>query len=321
MAKSQAGIRAAGIAAIGTLGSSPVFFTPLGLRQKGNIVVSDHNNPENYRGQKLRNQMNFKADLSTYQGTGSVSDLELLYTYLNFVMMGGCDAQFILMEGTKSDNRFTGDVLNFTGDDFLGIDLDFNLTPKGRDIKLAFEAAVPYHRGEAIILAGKTNQQVTNFNEGGALGNAGIKYGNFASPELLSVQAPAGSSLFEKRDIKDFKFQVKTPSEKSDIDNRSIAHFAEVIFEITAVNAGIVNDKLPSLLAKPNEVQLASSFGVGASGTEGLTFNQGVLSLVKEFTFGDDNRLSKLTFNGMIPLKDFVNGLSTYATGSCTIGL
>lgn len=320
MAKTQAGIRAVGLCAIGSI-SSPTYFLPLGLRQKGNIVISEFNQPENYRGQKLRNMMNIKADLSTLQGSGSNSDLVLIYTLSNFMLQGGVDAQIVLMEGTKASERYTGDVLNFTGDDSFGVDVDFTLTPKGRDNKIMLETAIAYSKLEAIILAGKTNQQVANFNLDSGLGNAGINYPYYAAPYLIDIEAPSATSLFSIRDLKDFRLNIKSVSEKSEIDNRSRVQWIEVTYEVTAWDAGIMNDKLQGLLAKSNNVQLALDFGLNSIDTQRFVFNAGVLSMNNEITFGDDSRLSKVTFNGRIPLTDFVAAMSTHATGTVTVTL
>jgi len=316
--RSQAGIKALGIMAIGSI-ASPTYFTPMGLRGKSVVTFEEFNQPETHRAQKLRNMVNIKIDTGTLQGSGGKSDLYTLFSLVNFVKQGGVDAQVVLMEGAKASNIFTGDVLNFSGDDHLGIGFEFNLSPKGREHKVMLEAAVHYTRAESIILAAKTNAQLAGFNAGSALLNQGIRYDYYAAPFLSSLQAPSGTDLFDKTDWKNWNLSIKTVGEKSELNNRDHVNYCEVVFEFIGSNAGIMNDKIQTMLAKANEVGLVLGMGLDSGTTQTLSFAPGQLALNQVLTFGDDERSIKMTWSGQVPVNDLLAGLATYATGSVVI--
>lgn len=309
MSFSKPGIRGIAIAGVNSLLSSPSFPIAFGLRQPANLSFKGHEEISDYRDRKLRNMINAKLEASTYQGMTNEGNITVLQNISHFVNAGGCDCQLIGIESVLTNNKYIGDVYNFCGNTaFMGLGYDFTLSPKGRDLKIPLEVALPFDVMKALIASAGTNESCSFLNTNGAThGFAGIDYSKYSAPYLTSIEAPSGTTLFPISEMDDWSISFKTKSDKAKLTNRDKVSYVTVKVELTTGNAS--QSEILKVLNKSQEVQLVLRVSMGSI-SEVYQFNSGVLTHSDEFELADKTRQSKISFSADIPFPDFHTALT-----------
>lgn len=307
---SKAGIKAIAIAGINTLLSSPSYPLGFGLRLNSKLKISPYESVVDYRERKHRNMINFQLDGSTIQGITNQGNFNVMQRISHFTLLGGCDCQMIGEEATYDTNlaAYIGDVFNFCGNNnFMGMGFDFTLSPKGRELKVPLEVALPFDDAKTIIAAATMNESCAFLNEYGSThGFAKINYATYAAPFLTAVEAPSGTALFNVASLDDWKINYKSKSEKAKLTNRDKVSYVTVTVEITPGLASA--SKILEILNKTHGIQLVMRVKMGSI-NEVHQFNAGVLPLESEFDIEEKVRQGKLTFSADIPHQEFHNAL------------
>jgi len=309
MSFSKPGIRGIAIAGINTLLSTPSYPIAFGLRQPATLNLKGHEETIDYRERKLRNMINAKLDASTYQGITNEGNITILQNISHFINSGGCDCQLIGNESVLSNNKYVGDVFNFCGNlAFMGLGYDFTLSPKGRDLKIPLEVALPFDVMKSIIASAGTNESCSFLNTNGSShGFAGIDYTKYASPYLTAIESPSGTVLFPISEIDDWSISFKTKSDKAKLTNRDKVSYITVSIELTTGNAS--QSEIMKVLNKAQESQLLLRVSVGTI-SETYQFNTGVLTHSDDFELADKTRQGKISFSADIPFPDFHTALT-----------
>lgn len=308
---SPSGIKSIAIAGINSLLSTPSFPFAFGLRLSTALKMSSYEPVVDYRDRKHRNMINFKLDASTIQGQGSQGNMGVMQTISHFVVNGGCDCQMIGEGASYSSalGAYVGDVYNFCGLlNHMGIGFDFTISPKGRELKVPLEVAIPYDDAKAIIAAATTNESCGYLNEYGSThGFARIYTAHYAAPYLTSVEAPSGTVLFNIADLDDWRINYKTKSEKAKLTNRDKVSYVTVTHEITPSLASA--SKILEVLNKSHGVQLVMRVRMG-NVSEVYQLNAGVAPFDPEFNIEDKVRDGKLVFSSDVPVLEFHRALN-----------
>lgn len=303
MSFSKEGIRSIALANIDTLLSSAVYPYAPGIRTPAMLKITGYNEPTDFRERKLRNMLNANLEVTALQSRIDTGNLKTLALLAYYALQGGVDVQMIGMESTLGTGKYSGDIYSFTGvSNFMGLDFEFSLSPKGREVKIILEVAKAYADIRAIIEAGETAESCDTINALAVVGYAGYDFGKIEMPVLRSVDSPLSTPLINIQDVDDWELTFKTKGNKSAATNRTNVNYVTCTFDVTLKNAS--NDFLIDIANKSQYLNLAVGIDSGTK-AEIYDFAAGVLSNSKEIAIGDNERTTKLMFTGDIPIKDF----------------
>lgn len=315
MSYSKIGIKSIVFSEKNALLTSPSYPVFPGVRLPATMTIKGHNEPTDFRDRKLRNMLNVLLEVTTLQTRTTQGNFALLGILAYFCKTGGADLQVIGQESVFSTDKFIGDIYNFTGvNNFMGIDFEYMLSPKGREVKIMFEVAKSYNDIKAIIDASETAESCATVNAQSTTGYAGYDFTKVEMPVLRDIDSPIDTSILNVEDIDDWKITFKSKGNKSNLTNRSIVNYITTTLELTTLDASTTN--LKSWLAKSQYLNTVLQIQTGDV-SESYDFKLGVLSHSDEITIGDENRNAKFVWNADIPVTDFfnaVNGQTTLAT-------
>lgn len=306
MAISKRGIKRMIITASGQLGeTSPSGLITTGTRKNGGLVISPLDTIKDHRERELRNLINFKAEMSSYQGR--MRFLDMLISYLG----SGYDAQIACVDQTADGD---GGIFNFvamTG----GLDFGIEYNAKERFLNLVLETAMEYEAAQTFIGASDndelapaiTNDPISGGNE------YGQNFSLYAHPYYCSIECPSGTELFSKKEIVDRKFSIKTKGYKNAY-NEVVQPYLEVMLEITGADATIT--KMANILNKDMGASVVHKEYIGGTSFyEKYSIAANLVTHKEEFNLGDEKREAKITISGLLTPDNF-----TFAYGSSNGG-
>lgn len=303
MAFSKPGVRAIAFSGINTLAGSALYPVAAGVRMPANLTFKGFNEPADYRSRKLRNMVNAMFECTTLQTRTNQGNTDLLGTLSYFAKTGGCDLQILGQESVFSTNKYVGDIFSFTGlSNYMGIDFEYMLSPKGREVKLTFEMAKSYADMKDIIDASEIAESCTYINSLSASGYAGYDFTKVEMPVLKTIQSPNNTSILSIEDIDDWRITFKTKGSKSKLTNRTAVNVITCSIELTTLDASTANFKAWLALTQHLELSLGIQTG---NILEDWKFAAGVNTHTDEWTLGDENRNGKFIWEADIPIGDF----------------
>jgi len=307
---SKAGIKQIALCDAGTLTATPANPILMGIRGGASLEVNPHKEVKDYRERKLRNMVNFKFGVESFQP--SMKFLKALINWAN----NNCDVQIV---STPQTSGGAVDCFQFKGNESIGIDFEYLMNMDKRSVKVDFERAMEYDRAQSFIdgADSTTPTAITGFS---APNTEGMDFNAYRKPYFIAFEAPKGTPLCVITDVIDRKLTIKTKGKKSGY-NSSIVDYLTITAELTTRKAGIgefINamdrGMRPSILWKEQNA-LASLY-------DAVDINSNVLTQSETFKIADDDRFVKLTFEGDVPLYDtsFLFGAANGGDVADTIG-
>lgn len=324
MSIAKRGIKRMIVTASGQMGeTSPTGLITTGTRKNGGLIISPLDEITDHRERKLRNLMNFKAEMSSYQGR--MRFLDMLISYLG----SGYDAQIACVNQSADGD---GGIFNFEAM-VGGLDFGMEYNAKERFLNLILETAMEYEAAQTFIGAADneplapaiTTNPISGSNE------YGQNFNLYAHPYYCSIECPASTELFGKKEIVDRKFTIKTKGIKNAY-NETVQPYLEVMLEITGADATIT--KMATILSKDMGASLVhKEYIAGTTFYEKYSIAANLLTHREEFDLGDEKREAKITISGLLTPDNFAfaygstNGgdgdgsteLKKLAGGTCTI--
>lgn len=305
MSIAKRGIKRMIITASGQMGeTSPTGLITTGTRKPGVFTISPLDTLKDHRNRDLRNLMNFKAEMSSYQGR--MRFLDMLIGYLGT----GYDAQVACVDQSADGD---GGVFNFLAMQ-AGLDFGMEYNAKERFLNLVLETAMEYELAQVLIGASDnsalepaiTSDPISGGNE------YGLNFSLYAHPWYGAIESPSATEIFSKKEIVDRKFSVKTKGYKNAY-NESTQPYLSVFLELTGADATIT--KMSALLAKDMGASIVVKEFITATMYEKYTIAANLLTHREEFELGDEKRQAKITFEGDLTADNF-----TFAYGSSNGG-
>ena len=326
MSISKRGIKRIILATSGQLSqAAPTGLLVTGSRKPGLFTIAPIDTIKDHRDRELRNLMNFKADISSYQ-----SRMRFLDQLITFVG-SGYDIQIAM--NPQSGDADSGGVFNFLAQ-VAGLDFDMVYGAKERYMNLIFESAMEFELAQTLIAASDDEGELLPSIDDNSIAGAneeGLNFSLYAHPFYASIEAPNASEIFSKKEIVDRKFSIKTKGYKNAY-NETVEPYLAVSLELTGSDATIT--KMVSLLAVAMSPTLTVKEYIGGTTYyEKFVFAANLLTHREEFDLGDDKRQAKITFSGDLLPSNFAfaygstnGGVGTPTTemdklggGTCTI--
>lgn len=287
--------------------TAPTGLLVTGSRKPGLLTIAPFDTLKDHRERDLRNLMNIKAEISSYQGR--MRFLDQLITFVG----SGYDLQVAMNpQGGDADS---GGVLNFLAQ-VAGLDFDMTLGAKERFINYMFETAMEYEAFQTFIAASDDEGELlpSIAADGISGGNEeGLNFGLYAHPYYASIETPNASEIFSKKEIVDRKFSIKTKGYKNAY-NETVEPYLAVLLEMTGADATIA--KMVSLLAVTMSPTLTVKEYIGGTTYyEKYVFAANLLTHREEFNLGDEKREAKIIFEGNLLPSNF-----SFAYGSANGG-
>ncbi|HOV99284.1 MAG TPA: hypothetical protein PK595_06910 [Bacteroidota bacterium] len=258
----------------------------LGIRKDASLSITDFDTIEDFRGRKLHNKINFKAEAETFQPTMYL--LNMLQQWVN----GEVDVEIITEQqpgGGIECYQFEGET------NPLGIEFEFLYTDKSRSCKLTLERALPYATGIAMLNAASSTSPVYSNPQTGE--NPSL----YRMP-LLGAWVSNGDPIYDPMMIQQRSLSIKTNSGKKTADNMSIVDRLIFKLEITGYDAAL--EKILGNFSSPWLSGLFYQEMNSDSTYDGFQFGSNVLHKTKEITIDKEQRIMKLTFEGSAALSE-----------------
>ena len=299
---SRAGFKQIGMCNAGTLLTTPVNPTVIGLRQEATLDIEPHKTIKDYRDRELPNMHNFKFSGETLQGT-----MKVLKALVGFVNL---NADVQIQTTPQSATAGSEDVFQFTGDNKLAVGFEYSITGEKRSCKIMFEGAMEQDRAISVIDAADSN---TFVSLGGTC--EGVDFTKYRAPRFLAFEFPDGTSLISMDDIVERKLIIKTKGKK-DIYNRDIVDYLTVELSLTGKNAAITD--LVTLYNKSLGASVTVQEKNSGSHYDGFEFAANVLTHSPSAKFADNDRLRTVKFTGDVPIYDVSFDLEAAAGGEAS---
>lgn len=263
----------------------------LGFALRDNAVVTiEDKTIEDYRKRQFPLMTNFKAELFSLE-----VGRPLLSTLITHAQANGAAAEFA---GSKIGPTTYDGIWQFTGEDYLGIDFEYESSLKRRGAKVMLEASFDRVRWSSLLTAAQTN---TIYND--VL--SAFPYDNYEAPVFESLKYGASNTaLINKDEIVDMSLMVKTIGNKT-IYDRTVVSALEVNLDITVVDA--TKAKLLAMWGiTPWAPSIELKQKIGSASSETHVFNEGVLGLKRKPQLEDSKRELTLNLTGIVPIFDVV---------------
>ena len=264
---------------------------PLFQRGKGKLTIAEKQDLKDYRSRVIPTLTNVKIEAEEY-GVA----LPLLNTLLTHAGNNGVSAEVV---GVKTAAATYDGAYKFIGNNYVGLDFEYQATGKERKCALTLEADYDPAIIDAIINDAKTNTYET------LSGVTISEYDNtiLRSPAFQGVYYyyTGGSStlMFAKDELKEYKYSLKTVGEKSAY-GRTVIRALEIGIELTIYKANKSDLQALHVLGLNPSITLILTNTLTT--VERHTFAEGMLSLRREYTIGDDERVTKVLLAGEVEL-------------------
>jgi hypothetical protein len=296
MANSRIGIKRALLAQAGTMLTTPAGLVPLGVRKSSKLIISALDEIKDYRNRNLRNKTNFRYEADSLQGT--LRDLQWGIKFLQ----DGYDFQ--LLKERQTSAAKSGGCFNWASQ-VNGLDFEYVMTNKERYLKWIFETAMEYAEAITLIDGADASGDLlpaisTNAISGG--NERGENFTNYRYPWYFAIQAPSGTEIFNKKEIMERSFSLKTKGSNNEY-NETVVNWISVNLTIKGSDATI--SKIVEILNKAQAPSIVVKEKLSSTLYEQFTFNANVLSFTSEFGLGDDEDYAQLVFEGDIAFDQF----------------
>ncbi len=281
----------------GTLSTTKTDAFVLGYRSEAKLECNEES-VSLYRGMEGRNLVNRKiTGLKTFQP--SMFMLKKVIQYAK----EQCDIQAVTVPQSASAD--SEDVFQFTGNNILGIDFEYLISHQERSLMIAPEGQIEYE-DHLTFMDAADSAAVADLG----FTNEGKDDDKYKHPWFLSIQAPNGTNLGDRFNIKERKLSIKPVVERLQY-NIPKSHFVEFLLEVLLENTSVAEvvtlmgkDMSPSILLKEKN---------NAAGTyyDGFDIDAGWLSQkITNHSIGDKQRDVKVQYKGQIPLYKVLGGFA-----------
>jgi hypothetical protein len=310
MANSRPGIKRALISQPNTMATTPTGLITVGSRKPSNLIISPLDELADYRDRPLRNKINFRYEVDSYQSR--LRDVEWAVQYH---LQAGFDIQ--LLKEKQGANAMSGGCFNWVNQ-LNGLDFDYVNTNKERYVKWIFETALEY--ADAITLidasdpAGSLVPAISaNPISGG--NERGENFSNYAYPWYAAIEGPSGTEIFSKKEIKERSLSIRTKGTKNEY-NETVVNFITVELRLRGSDATIT--KILNILNKDMSPSLVISEKLSATTYEKFVFPANVLTHSDSFQLGDSEDYSELMFKADLTFDQFQFAYGTANGGAGT---
>jgi len=260
----------------------------IGVRKASHLVISPLDELTDYRNRKLRNKINFKYSVDSYQL--SMRDLQLLMLF----MQNGYDFQLV-KEAQTPGLPASGGVFNWANQ-VNGLGFVYTMTNKDRFCTVNFETALEFENAKALIAAADTYNSVLPIIASDPVSGGNERGENFSlvkHPWYFSIEAPTGSTIFDKKEIIERSLKISSKGTKNEY-NEDVVNFINVELKIKGSDATI--NKIYDLLNRSMSPSLSIKEMTSPNTWEELVFQPNVLTHSDDFQLGDDQDFSQVTF-------------------------
>lgn len=276
----------------GTLLTTPVNPTAMGIRGPAFLKHGNYKPIKDYLQRTWRNKINFRVEAETYQPT--MLTLKNMISWLN----GNCDAQ--IMTNKQSATANSEDVFQFgtVASTNLGLEFELMFNADKRSIKAILEGALNRATAQTLIDAADSVSPV-NFS---GISGAGDSEVFLRRPAFVAFEAPKATGIVVRDEIVERSYSIKTKGKKSVETNMLIVDY--LTFEITMKfrNASVANQI--EIMAKDNAPSLYIKEQNNLSFYDAWDFAAGVITLDPETEITDEDRVQTLKFMADVPLYD-----------------
>lgn len=309
MGRSYAGVKSIKLFKKDDWANATGFLTHLGLRADGSLQITDATVTDH-----LNRTVNYGKIFHIMGDTYQVP-FETLRTFIQqFAADSMVNASIVTYPQSIDPNSGVPiqDVFTFgytpNGNGYAGFDFDFTLDQKERKCKVDLEVKMSQIDANSIITAAKTNTDTY----GTAIDRTKI----YPPQNIIISGASPSDILMDKSVISDFKLELKTKGEKSQITNRTMVNFVDASLEFSGLAAQV--DDFLSYMARATDQSITFEHDVATNVIEKFVFN-GSIVRTDEFFMGKDKRYIKAVFKGEIPLlnistsvvSDVLSGITT----------
>ncbi len=287
----KVGINRIGFAKKGSLLTTPTNIVLIGGKYPSELVITDHETEEDYRGRPTRNKLNAKITAKSNQP----NLLKLKNIIDVYCDEGGADAELLAVpQSTGVD----GGCFQFLGasEKHIGIDFEYLMSNEERSLSVMAEVALEYPEMKSLIDAADNNTQAV-----WGVTNNGVdlllkRYPYFSELKIATVD------IFAKDEYISYRMQLSTDSDKT-IWNRNDVKYIKIEIEATGRKATI--QSIVDRLNFSPYAEVVVKQMTGATTYEKFVFQAGVLTPKTEFKISDTERYSKITLMGKVPIKNF----------------
>ncbi len=292
---SKQGIRRAVIVEPGYVsGTDPQALVVLGGRVNAGKLVIEDDAIALQSGRKLPNMYkhSFAAEIVN-------TSRPVLPALLLMAREGGAGVELIGARKTVTPATYDG-VFTYIGQNRLGMKMKYKASNKARTIEIELKRLFDKDTHKAILDAAQTDTiQTFGASVGTQLAEVSADPDNY-TPTGYAEFNLGGTLLFDNADLKEFKLEVETAGDENIFEMLNVSYLNTKL-EVTITNAS--REKIKSL-HEFTSLTPAIDFTLknGANKWEKHVYNQGVLSLNRVTTIGDDERTVKLVFEGQTPI-------------------
>lgn len=291
--------------------ASPGEIINLSNRGAATLTITEKDSVRDYKNRVKPHMINFKVEAKDFS-----IGRPLLYYLLRRAGDSRVSAEVVTRATALSPSAVYDGVYQFIDEsNALGIDFDYIIDGAERSAAITLEKSFDWLAGKTIIDAALTVNPATlsGFDVDHYDGSM------YRSPKFEFAKYGASDTvLFDSQEIISRKLSLKTNSTKNIYDTSTV-HYIDVSFEVELSKAGKSDIKSFFEITDCPKLILRETDPNGLY--EEHVFNAGVLSIRRDSIIGDENRTTKLYFEGKVPVAQIVRSIPVTGANQYTYSL